>query len=481
MNVMLPEWAVWLEVPANEAGEPVRHRVLFGGRGGAKSWTIAHKLVELARRSRSPVRILCTREFQNSIRDSSKKLIEDCITRMGFGAGGDRFFTTTEREIRGRNGSLITFVGLNGKDEAIKSLEGYDIAWVEEAATLSQSSLNALIPTIRRERSEIWWSYNPRYPSDPVDQMFRGHRPPPGSIVVEVHSNDNPWFPEVLRRDMEYDRLRDPDRFAHVWRGQYVTRSEAQVFQNWIQAPFDTPEDAVFRFGADWGFSTDPTVLVRCFIGRWSGMAGASEVIADAKSRCLFIDYEAYEVGCPIDELPALFAGNDQRHPKRWSNPRGLRGIPAASSVKITADSARPETIDHMKRQGFQVVAAAKGKGSVEEGVNFLKSYDIVVHPRCNRLVDELVHYSWAVDRQTGEILPVLADKHNHVIDALRYSLEGARRAGSGDSRFASSGPRVSTSASMDNCIGGPNGLFLEEKRGWGTVPSRWRGALDNR
>lgn len=441
MIVQLPEWAVWLDVPINEDREPVRHRVLYGGRGGAKSWTIAHKLVERARRS--PLRILCTREYQNSIRDSSKKLIEDCISRMGFGPTGDRFFTITEREIRGRNGSLLTFVGLNGKDEAIKSLEGYDLAWVEEAATLSQSSINALVPTIRRPGSEIWWSYNPRYASDPVDQMFRANVPPPGAIVVEVHWNDNPWFPEVLRRDMDYDRQRDPEKYAHVWLGAYVIRSEAQVFRNWSQTPFEAPKDAMFRLGADWGFSSDPTVLVRCFIGRWSGEPGASEVIADPKGRCLFIDHEAYEVGCPIDEIPSLFAGSDERQPRRWTNLRGRPGIPAAATLKITADSARPETIDYLKKRGFQIVGAAKGKGSVEDGVNFLKSYDIVVHPRCRHLVDELVHYSWAVDRQTGEILPRLADSHNHVIDALRYALEGARRAGSGEFLFQSAGRRI--------------------------------------
>src|SRR5690606_33280667 len=149
-----------------------------------KSWTIAQKLIERARRGK--IRILCLREFQNSIRDSSKKLMEDIIERIGMGPTGDRFFTVTEREIRGRNGSVFTFIGLNGKDAAIKSFEGYDLAWVEEAATLGQSSLDALIPTIRREGSEIWWSYNPRFASDPVDQMFRGSQPPPGSIVLEV-------------------------------------------------------------------------------------------------------------------------------------------------------------------------------------------------------------------------------------------------------------------------------------------------------
>ena len=434
MRTNLPEWAVWLDVPVNQARESVRHRALYGGRGGAKSWTIAHKLVERARLG--PVRILCTREFQNSIRDSSKKLLEDCINRMGFGPRGDRFFTITEREIRGRNGSLFTFLGLNGKDQSIKSLEGYDLAWVEEAATLRQASIDALVPTIRRDGSEIWWSYNPRYASDPVDQMFRGDGPPPGSVIVPVGFADNPWFPEVLRRDMEYDRGRDPEKHAHVWLGRYVVRSGSQV-------PFESPADAPFRLGADWGFSTDPTVLVRCFIGRWSGQPGASDPIADPKGMCLFVDHEAYEIGCTIDDTPALFAGDDSRKPERWSNPARRRGVPKADRLRITADSARPETIDYLRRRGFDIAPAIKGRGSIEDGINFLTSYDIFVHPRCRHLVDELVHYSWAIDRQTGEILPRLADSHNHVIDALRYALEGARRAGSGKFYFQSAGRRV--------------------------------------
>lgn len=445
MLIALPEWSTWLDVPFNASRERVRHRVLYGGRGGAKSWTVAHKIVERARRY--PVRILCTREYQNSIRDSSKKLIEDCIERMGLGPRGDRFFTITEREIRGRNGSLITFLGLNGRDAAIKSLEGYDLAWVEEAATLSQASLDGLVPTIRKEGSEIWWTYNPRFASDPVDGMFRGHAPPPGSIVVEVHWHDNPWFPAVLKRDMEYDRLRDPEKHAHVWRGAYVVRSEAQVFRNWRALPFEAPADALFRFGADWGFSQDPTVLVRCFIGRWSGEPGSSEVVADQKGSCLFIDYEVYAIGCPIDATPALFAGTDTRRPARWDNHHARRGIEGASTAKITADSARPETIDYLERRGFQIVPAVKGPGSVEDGINFLRSYDIVVHPRCHHLIDELIHYCWAVDRQTGEILPKLADAHNHVIDALRYALEGARKASSGRFTSLSAGRRESLDA----------------------------------
>ncbi|HVR90302.1 MAG TPA: PBSX family phage terminase large subunit [Novosphingobium sp.] len=441
MTIDLPEWAVWLDVPYNTLQEPVRHRVLYGGRGGAKSWTISHKLVERARCR--PLRILCVREFQNSIRDSSKKLIEDYIERMGMGPRGDRFFTINEREIRGRNGSVFTFVGLNGKDAAIKSFEGYDIAWVEEAATVSQASLDALVPTIRCEGSEIWWSYNPRYATDPVDRMFRDGTPPPGSIVLPVQWRDNPWFPEVLRRDMEYDRLRDPEKHSHIWQGLYVIRSDAQVFRNWASHSFEAPDDAPFRFGADWGFSQDPTVLVRCFIGRWEGVQGSSAAIADLKGRTLFVDHEAWEIGCPISNTPALFAGGDARHPPRWPNPGRAPGILGALLHSITADNSRPETIDHLRRLGFNITAAIKGPGSVEDGIEFLKSYDIVVHPRCRHLLDELIHYSWAVDRQTGEILSTLADRNNHVIDALRYALEGARRGGSGKFWFESSGPRV--------------------------------------
>jgi len=176
-------------------------------------------------------------------------------------------------------------------------------------------------------------------------------------------------------------------------------------------------------------------------------MPGASDAIPDPKGTCLFVDQEAYAIGCPIDATPALFAGSDARRPARWDNKFGYRGLDGASSTKITADSARPETIDYMAARGFSIVPAIKGPGSVEDGVAFLKSYDIVVHPRCRHLVDELIHYCWAVDKQTGEILSKLADAHNHVIDALRYALEGARKARSGPFQFASSGRRTMADA----------------------------------
>ena len=441
-----PEWATWLDVPFAQDGQPVRHRVLLGGRGGAKSWTIAQKLVERA--ILRPERILCAREYQNSIRDSSKKLIEDIIVSAGFGSTGNGFFTFTDNEIRGRNGSVFIFVGLTGRDTAIKSYEGLTLAWIEEAASVSQLSIDALIPTVRREGSEIWWSYNPRFPTDPVDCLFRGsENPPPGSIVREVGFRDNPWFPEVLRRDMKYDERRDPDKYAHVWEGKYVQRNETKVFSKWWSTCFSTPRDAVVRFGADWGYSVDPTVLIRCFIGRWSGTPGKSDVIPDPNGQCLFVDGEAYMVGCEIDDTPALFAGSDPHVPPRWSNAHAHAGLERVLGSQITADSARPETITYMKRRGFNIQAAIKGKGSVEDGISFLRSFDIWVHPRCTHTIAELTHYSWKVDPLTGDILPQLADTNNHVIDALRYALEGVRRAGTGKIECASAGKRVSYAA----------------------------------
>lgn len=397
--LQLPEWAECLNTPS-------RHKALHGGRGGAKSHSIAGHLILEARRR--PLRILCAREVQKSIRDSVKRLLDDKIEACGF---RDFYAGSSDTEIRGKNGSTFVFAGLRGNADGIRSLEGIDIAWVEEARTVSQSSIDTLIPTIRREGSELWWSWNPGLPTDPVDLMFRGEKAicEPDAIVREVSYRDNPWFPEVLRRDMERDRQRDPDKYAHIWLGEYQRNSEARVFRNWVVEPFEAPANATFRFGGDWGFSVDPTVLIRCFIGRWEN----GEAIADDNGRHLFVDYEAYEVGCEIMKTPALFDT-----------------VPDSRLWPITADSARPETISHMRLNGFPKIAGAiKGARSVEEGVEFLKSYDIVVHPRCTHVIDELTLYSYETDLLTGSITNKLADKSNNCIDALRYACEGATRA----------------------------------------------------
>ncbi len=372
---------------------PRRYKAFYGGRGSGKSYAMATALVLLA--AQRPLRILAARQIQRSIRDSSKRLLDDRIQALGLG----RRFSSTETEIRARNGSLILFAGLGHSPDAIKSMEGIDIAWIEEADTIAQRSLEILVPTIRKPGSELWFSWNPRHDTDPVDVLFRRGPARDDALVRRVTYADNPWFPAVLDAERQWDRKRDPDKYAHVWEGGYQRRSEAAVFRNWRIESLATPPGPRPYLGADWGFANDPTVLVRCWLAE----------------RLLYIDREAYRIGCAIDDTAALFAS--------------VEGAAGAAPWPITADSSRPEMIAHLRGQGFRVKAARKGGGSVEEGVQFLRSLDIVVHPDCRHTIDELTHYAYKIDRLTGDVLPVLDDKHNHVIDALRYALEGVRRA----------------------------------------------------
>jgi phage terminase large subunit len=337
----------------------------------------------------------CYREIQKSIRDSVKRLLDDKIAACGL----KDFFISTDTEIRGVNGSLFIFNGLRTNPDAVKSTEGMDIAAVFEANKVSQRSWDLLIPTVRKDGSEIWAEWNPEFETDPVDQMFRGpDGSPPGSIVRQVNYVDNPFFPDVLQGEMEFARKRDPEKYQHIWLGGYQRNSEARVFKNWVIEDFDRPKGTIHRLGADWGFSIDPSVMVRC----------------DIEGNRLYVDYEAYRIGCEIVNLPDLFMS-----------------IPEAEKWPSVADSARPETISHMRKNGFpKMQAAIKGAKSLEEGVAFLQSFDIVVHSRCQHVIDELTLYRYKTDPLTGQVLPILEDKNNHCIDALRYACEGARRAG---------------------------------------------------
>ncbi len=369
---------------------PARYKGAYGGRGGAKSHFVAERLIEDCVVDHQ--RVACLREYQSSIKESGKQLIEDKIKAHGLG----EMFRITEHEITGPNDSLFIFRGLQSHSaDNIKSLEGFTRSWVEEAQTISQPSLDKLTPTLRKN-SELWFTWNPIKPTDPVDRLFQENVADTDFISVKTTYADNPWFPDDLRREMERDRRRDPEKYAHVWLGEYQSKSEARVFHNWKIEEFETPADARFYFGADWGYSIDPTVLVRCWI----------------MGRTLYVDHEAWAVKCPLDRTPALFDT-----------------VPGSRRWTIRADSARPETIDFMKARGFRLSPAVKGAGSVEDGIEFLQSYDIVVHPRCVHTADELARYQWKTDRKTEEVLPQLEDKNNHVIDALRYALEGMRLA----------------------------------------------------
>lgn len=377
-----------------EFTKPARYKGLYGGRGSGKSHSFAGYAI-LRMVSEPGLRLVCVREVQRSIADSVKQLLEDKIDTFHLTS----FFSLTENEILGANGSRCIFRGMQNHTAAsIKSLEGFDVAWVEEAQTISQKSLDLLTPTIRKKGSELWFSWNPENENDPVDVLLRQDAPA-GSVVRLVNWNDNPWFPEELRDDMERDKERDPDKYEHVWNGQYRGMSEARVFRNFRQGELTPPDNVIWFYGADWGFANDETAGLRCCF---------------PDKETIYIDNEVYELGVPTESLPHLF-----------------KGLPDATKWPIRGDSARPEAIDHMKRHGFpKMRKARKGKGSVEDGVMFLQGFDIVVHPRCANMWRELSSYAYKTDPRTGEILPVVEDKNNHLIDALRYAVEGLHKRG---------------------------------------------------
>jgi phage terminase large subunit len=414
-------------------GRDYQYYGAWGGRGGAKSETVATKLVIDMLEEQHLVMGL--REIQGSIKDSSKATIEAKIKELEY----EPYFDITDVEIRTKHHpkrkSTMIFRGVRTNPDSVKSTKGVTRAWAEEANAISQTSLDLILPTVMRENtSQFIASWNPDKRSDPVDALFRGNddknrentkagvifEPPPGSIVTELHYYDNPWFPDFLRQQMEWDKRRDVEKYGNVWLGKYKTRSEARVFKNWRIEAFDYPnpaeDDTIFYQGGDWGFSVDPSVLVRCFI--------------DEPARKLYVVDEAYAVGVDIDFLPLLFAGRDGANAEQLATwgpgmDAAWPGVPDAKRWRITADSARPETISYMQKRGFNIEAAKKGRDSVEEGVTFLQNYDIIVHPRCVHTIDELSFYSWKTDPKTNAILPVLADMNNHVIDALRYAVEG--------------------------------------------------------
>jgi len=381
---------------------PARYKIAYGGRGSGKSTTFARALICSA--ADRPIRVLCARELQNSIQDSVHQLISDQIHSMDL----DAYFTIKEKGIYSRCGAEFLFKGVRGtRGDAsqLKSLEGVDICWIEEGQTISKASLETLVPTIRKPGSEIWISYNPDQETDPVHQLAMN--PPEGSIVRKVNYYDNPWFPAELELERKWMQRTDPDAYAHIWEGECRQYTDAQVLRGkWTVEPFEPGEDWNGPYyGADWGYAKDPTTLVRCWIH-------------DAR---LYIEHDAYQVGCEIDSTPDLFDT-----------------VPESREHTIRADSARPETISYMRRQGFRITGVKKGKGSVEDGVAHLRGYEqIVIHPRCTHTADECRLWSWKVDKLSGDILPRLADGHDHTIDAIRYALEPVIRRGTGQTHYA--------------------------------------------
>jgi phage terminase large subunit len=370
----------------------VRYRVAYGGRGKAASWSFARAL--LAHGTRQRLRILCAREFQSSMKDSVHKLLSDQIDGLTLRT----FYDVQTNAILGRNGTEFIFKGIRKNINEIKSTEGIDVCWVEEAESVTDHSWQVLIPTVRKPGSEIWVSFNPLLPTDSTYKRFVANPPaargPIRAIIRKVSWRDNPWLPDVLRAEKDALFLADPEAAAHVWDGEPWTRSDAQVLSGkWIVDDFvPDPRSWLGPYhGVDWGFAMDPTVWVRVWI----------------YDNRLYLEYESG--GVQLD--------NDQ-------TADAAREIPALEKYEVRGDSARPETIREMQKRGLKVKAVDKWTGSVEDGIAYLRTFDkIVIHPRCKRAQNEARLWRYKTDPRTEEILPVLQDGNDHVWDGVRYAL----------------------------------------------------------
>lgn len=375
-----------------------RYRCSHGGRGSAKTRTFAMmtavKAYQAMMNGEAGV-ILCAREFMNSLEESSMQEVKQAILSVPWLAAnfdiGEKYIRTIDKSVN------YVFCGLRHNLDSIKSKARILLCWVDEAESVSEIAWQKLSPTVREEASEIWVTWNPERDGSATDKRFRKEAGD-DCITVEMNYTDNPWFPDVLEGERLNDERRlDPATYAWVWEGAYLENSDKQVLAGKYRiAEFSDnlwKEAERLFFGADFGFAKDPNTLVRSFI----------------LHNRLYIEYEAYGQHTELDHMPELYDT-----------------IPGVRDWPIKADSARPETISYLKRQGFNILAAEKWQGSVEDGIAHLRGFDeIIIHPRCKNVAREARFWSYKTDRITGEVLPKLADGNEHCWDGIRYSLDG--------------------------------------------------------
>lgn len=377
------------------------YKIYWGGRGSAKSWGIAEALIRLT--AALPLRVLCTREYQISIKHSSHKLLKDTIDRLGM----QQWFIVTADNIKSRSGAEFIFMGLHANENGIRSTEGVDITWVEEGQSVTAASWRSLTPTVRRKPdAEIWVSFNLIDEADATYQRFVVNRRP-NSIVHKVNYDSNPYFPDGLREEMETDKENDYHLYEHIWLGMPLKVSNAVILSG--KYTVRAFEDDLWRdadrllFGGDFGFAQDPSTLTRMFI------------IERAGKKFLYIEYEAVATGIETNGYGEFYDL-----------------VPGSRDWPIKADSARPETISAIRGEGFAISAADKWDGSVKDGIAHLRGFhQIIIHPRCTEHAREARLWRYKVDKnqvdQYGQpqVLPIVVDKNNHTWDGVRYGLDG--------------------------------------------------------
>jgi phage terminase large subunit len=389
------------EIPAitRNFARPARTRVFKGGRGSGKTRGLALRsalrIYQLAEMGVEGV-FLASREHLNSLDESSLEEIKAAIRSIDW---LNAYFDIGEKYVRTKNKRIsYAFAGLRHNLDSIKSKARIIGNWTDEAEGVSEPAWRKLVNTLREEGdgwlAENWISYNPESEESATHKRFVKNAPE-DCRVTTVNWSDNPWFPDILNKARLDDQKFRPETYEHVWEGEFLTLTDAQVFAGKFFTEEFEPEadwDGPYQ-GLDFGFSQDPTAATRCYI----------------HDDTLWIRNEAGKVRLELDDTSQFVCDR----------------IPRFADYVTRADSARPESISHLTRHGLpRIKGVEKWKGSVEDGIAYIRSFRrVVVHPDCPQTAREGRLYSYKVDQRSGDILPVLVDANNHFIDAVRYAL----------------------------------------------------------
>jgi phage terminase large subunit len=360
-----------------------REAAIYGGRYSLKSHSVARYLLIRARQHKT--RVACLREFQNSIAESSYQLLADLIKQYDL-----RDFELTKNSIINNiNGSDFMFRGLWNNEQSIKSIEGIDVAWVEEAQTISEKSLEVLTPTVRKDGSQIIYTYNRLLEEDPVHNrlVIQGR---PNTLIINVNYDialKYGMMPDVIKAEMEDDKERRPALFKHKWLGEPYSM-ERKIFKDWNIIDEIPYEARLERYGLDFGYSNDPTAIVAIY--RYNGG--------------FILDEVTYQKGLSNKQIADILISQDKR-------------------ALCVADSAEPKSIDEILSYGVNMMGANKGQGSVSQGIQLVQDQRISITRRSVNGIKEYRNYMWKTDKD-DKVINVPEVGWDHFNDAVRYGME---------------------------------------------------------
>lgn len=361
-----------------------REAAVHGGRFSGKSHTVARILLIRARQQKT--RILCCREMQNSIADSSHQLLADLIRHYEL----DDFKVTDKAIVNTINGSDFLFKGLHRNEQSIKSTEGIDICWVEEAQTVTESSIEILTPTIRKPGSQIIYTYNRLEEEDPVHKrlVLEGR---PNTLVIQANYDlaiKYDFMPDEMRLEMEDDKARRPDLYKHKWLGEPLSLNESRIYKDWAIIDEIPHEARLERYGLDFGWFPDKSALVAIYY---------------------------YNGGYILDELNCQL---------EWANreiAEHIKNLPR--KVLTVADSAEPKSIAEISAFGISIIGSKKGPDSLRHGIKAVQDLRISVTRRSKHILDGYRSWMWKLDKD-GKIIPGVPEHEPDALAASRYALE---------------------------------------------------------